>query len=70
MILHLQNFREAVMVRRALDGHGEPLALAEIAVGRRQVRPETLREELARGISTVAAKADEGLTGWVADLGL
>jgi hypothetical protein len=45
-IQYRQNFREAVTVRRATDSRGDPLPLAEVAVDLRQVRPETLREEL------------------------
>src|SRR3972149_10102558 len=60
-IQYRQNSREAVTVRRAIDTRGDPLALAEVAVDLRQVRPETLREDLARALS--AATAAGGDTG-------
>jgi len=58
-IQYRQNFREAVTVRRAIDTRGDPLALAEVAVDLRQVRPETLREDLARALSAATAEGDE-----------
>ena len=64
-IQYRQNFRDAVMVRRATDGRGEPLALAEIAVDLRQVRGETLRDDLARAVSTVAPDANDERAGRV-----
>jgi hypothetical protein len=64
-VQYRQNFREAVMVRRALDGQGEPLALAEIAVDLRQFRAETFAEDLARAASRIAAEGDEEATGRV-----
>jgi hypothetical protein len=56
-IQYRQNFREAVMVRRATDGRGEPLALAEIGVDLRQIRAETVRDDLARALAAAAAAA-------------
>ena len=58
-IQYRQNFREAVTVRRAIDTRGDPLALAEVAVDLRQVRPETLREDLARALSAATAEGEE-----------
>ena len=59
-IQYRQNFREPVTVRRAMDSRGDPLALAEVAVDLRQVRTETLREDLARALSTASGETDEG----------
>lgn len=58
-IQYRKNFREAMTVRRAIDTRGEPLSLAEVAVDLRQVRAETLREDLARALSAASAEADE-----------
>jgi len=58
-IQYKKNFREAVMVRPALDGRGEPLALAEIAVDLRQVRQDSLRDDLARALAVAAAPEED-----------
>ena len=63
-IQYRANFREAVTVRRAADQRGSAMALAEIAVDLRQVKPEELRPALLgalRGASapdTVPATSD------------
>jgi hypothetical protein len=49
------NFREPVSVRRAADGAGQPLALAELAIDIRQARPERLGEDLARALDPAGA---------------
>ena len=53
------NFREPVTVRRAADGRGELLPLAEIAVDLRQAEPARLREDLARALASIAAGETE-----------
>lgn len=58
-IQYRRNFREAMTVRRAMDTRGEPLPLAEVAVDLRQIRAETLREDLARALSAASGEADE-----------
>jgi hypothetical protein len=63
-IQYRQNFREAVMVRRARDARGAALPLAEVAVDLRQVRKETLSQELARALA--AASGEEEPAGGVA----
>src|SRR5262245_33613715 len=49
-IQYKANFREPVLVRRAADRSGGPLALAELAVDLRRVDPTALREALARAL--------------------
>lgn len=55
-IQYRANFREPVTVRRALDAHGDSLALAEIAVDLRQVEPATLREALRSALHLADAE--------------
>ena len=55
-IQYRHNFRDPVLVRRAMDTRGEPLALPELAVDLRRVRPETLPQELARAVSAATAE--------------
>jgi hypothetical protein len=57
------NFREPVTVRRATDGAGATLALAEIAIDVRQARPERLGDDLARALAEVGA--DDAVAGRV-----
>ena len=58
-IQYRANFREPVMVRRAVDAHGGSLALAEIAVDLRQADPQRFREDLGRAFASVSAEAAE-----------
>jgi hypothetical protein len=53
------NFREPVIVRRATDPAGGPLALAEIAVDLRRLDPATLGEALTAALGGVGADAAE-----------
>jgi hypothetical protein len=52
-IQYRANFREPITVRRAIDGRGEPVPLAEIAVDLRQAEPERLREGLVRALGAL-----------------
>ena len=56
-IQYRANFREPVTVRRATDGRGEPMALAEIAVDLRQAEPARFRYALARTTSRLSGTA-------------
>jgi hypothetical protein len=58
-IQYRHNFREPVAIRRAATPRGEPVSLTEVALDIRQVRPETLREELARAIGALGPEAPE-----------
>ena len=51
------NFREPVIVRRASDPSGGPLALAELAVDLRRVESPALAEALARALGGVGVEA-------------
>ena len=62
-IQYRANFREPVLVRRAADRSGDPLALAELAVDLRRVEPATLGDALARALGGVADAADDGPEG-------
>ena len=53
-IQYRANFREPVLVRRAADRSGGPLALAELAVDLRRVEPAALSEALAQALGGVA----------------
>ena len=69
-IQYRANFREAVTVRRATDGRGEPMALAEIAVDLRQAEPGRFREELARALASLGPDpGDDGGRVWLDDFG-
>jgi hypothetical protein len=60
-IQYRANFREPVIARQAVDGRGEPVALAEIAVDLRQAEPSRLREALLRALRSVSSEpADDG----------
>jgi hypothetical protein len=52
-IQYRSNFREPVSVRRATDGRGAPLPLAEIAVDLRQTGGPALREALRGALSAL-----------------
>ena len=58
-VQYRQNFREAVMVRRAVIGRGEPLPLVELAIDVRQARQDTFREELLRAFERCDANGPE-----------
>jgi hypothetical protein len=53
------NFREAVVVRRATGGPGQPVALAEIAVDLRQATTDTLRDGLRRALRTIGGRGED-----------
>jgi hypothetical protein len=53
------NFREPVLVRRAADRSGGPLALAEIAVDLRQMESATLKATLTRALAGVGVDAPD-----------
>ena len=57
-IQYRANFREAVTARRAADGQGGPLALAEIAIDLRQADAVTLRDDLVRALAIVHGEGD------------
>src|SRR5262249_52621593 len=59
-IQYLSNFREPVLVRRAADRSGGPLALAEVAVDLRRVEPAALDAALLRALAGVGADAADG----------
>jgi hypothetical protein len=58
-IQYRANFREPVAVRRAVDGRGEPMPLAEIAVDLRQAEPGRFREALARALAVLGPEPPE-----------
>jgi hypothetical protein len=58
-IQYKANFREPVTVRRAVDGRGEALRLAELAIDLRQAQPALWRDELARGLASITAEESE-----------
>jgi hypothetical protein len=60
-IQYRENFRDPVVVRRAVDPTGRPLALAEVAIDLRQVIPERL--------TLMLAEAHRGLRGRPAPTG-
>jgi hypothetical protein len=53
-IQYRANFREPITARRASDGRGASMALAEIAVDLRQADPARFRDELIRALRSVA----------------
>src|SRR5262249_45218461 len=57
-IQYRSNFREPVLVRRAADRSGGPLALAEVAVDLRRAEPARLREALALALGGAANPPD------------
>jgi hypothetical protein len=65
-IQYKANFREPVLVRRAADRSGGPLALAELAVDLRRVDPATLAEVLARALGDAVDPPEDGPAGGVA----
>ena len=58
-IQYRANFRDAVSVRRAVDGRGESIPLADLAIDLRQAEPASLRERLARAFASLAAAERE-----------
>jgi hypothetical protein len=58
-IQYRANFREPVSVRRAVDGQGNPLTLAEIALDLRQATPPAMHDALARAFTVLGADAAE-----------
>ena len=65
-IQYKANFREPVLVRRAADRSGGPLALAELAVDLRRVEPTTLGAALLRALGGTAEPLEEVPAGGVA----
>lgn len=57
-IQYRSNFREPVSVRRATDGRGAPLPLAEIAVDLRQAGGPALREALLGALPALAPEPE------------
>src|SRR5262245_58371604 len=62
-IQYKANFREPVLVRRAADRSGGPLALAELAVDLRRVDPTALREALARALGSASDPSEDAPAG-------
>jgi hypothetical protein len=62
-IQYRANFREPVLVRRAADRSGGPLALAELAVDLRRVEPAALGEALTRALGGGADAPDDAPAG-------
>jgi len=62
-IQYKANFREPVLVRRAADPSGGPLALAELAVDLRRVEPAALGEALARALAGAVESSEDGPDG-------
>jgi hypothetical protein len=62
-IQYRANFREPVIVRRAADRSGGPLALAEVAVDLRRVDAVRLEDALARALGGVADAPETGPEG-------
>ena len=62
-IQYRANFREPVLVRRAADGSGGPLALAELAVDLRRVESASLTAALMQALAGVGADAPDGAPG-------
>ncbi|HXJ78208.1 MAG TPA: hypothetical protein VMS64_05945 [Candidatus Methylomirabilis sp.] len=53
------NFREPVTLRRAANGRGEPMPLAEVAVDLRQVETGRLRDTLARALEALGPSPED-----------
>ncbi|HSD27761.1 MAG TPA: hypothetical protein VLL75_10700, partial [Vicinamibacteria bacterium] len=62
-IQYRANFREPILVRRAADRSGGPLALAELAVDLRRVDTAALSEALAQALGGVADAPESGPDG-------
>jgi len=62
-IQYKANFREPVLVRRAADRSGGPLALAELAVDLRRVEPATLGDALARALGSASDPPEDDPAG-------
>src|SRR5215470_6342683 len=58
-IQYKANFREPVLVRRAADRSGGPLALAELAVDLRRVEPAALDAALHQALAGVGSDAPD-----------
>jgi hypothetical protein len=54
-IQYRANFRDAVSVRRAVDGRGEPVPLADLAIDLRQAEAAASRDDLVRAFGALAA---------------
>jgi hypothetical protein len=55
-IQYRANFREPVTIRRAADGRGEPVPLAELAIDLRQASPDRWRDQLVRALASITAE--------------
>jgi hypothetical protein len=62
-IQYKANFREPILVRRAADRSGGPLALAELAVDLRRVEPAALLDALARALGGGSDPSEDGPDG-------
>ena len=58
-VQYRSNFRDAVTLRRATDGSGRPMTLAEIAVDLRQWMAEDVRERLRAALGALGAETPE-----------
>ena len=69
-IQYRANFREAVTVRRATDGRGGPMGLAEIAIDLRQAEPADFRHELVRALASMSPEhAADDTRLWLDEFG-
>jgi hypothetical protein len=62
-IQYKANFREPVIIRRAADRSGGPLALAELAIDLRRVEPSALGDALARALAGASDPPEEASDG-------
>src|SRR5262245_29074927 len=62
-IQYKANFRDPVLVRRAADRSGGPLALAELAVDLRRVEPAALGDALARALGSASDPSEDAPDG-------
>ena len=58
-IQYRANFRDPVTVRRAAQGDGAPMALAEIAIDLRQAAGDAIRDDVAAALATIGSDAPE-----------
>src|SRR5262249_1504774 len=62
-IQYKANFRDPVLVRRAADRSGGPLALAELAVDLRRVDPAALGDALVRALGSASDPSEDAPAG-------
>ena len=63
-IQYRANFRDPVIVRRAIDAQGRMLALAEMAIDLRQVDAERLTPLLADAQKALRSRRSSGFPAW------